>query len=179
MQFALGAMQMLTGGGAVAAGATGAAGAAGGSSIFGTILQGGLGLVSAMAAIRAGASEARMYRSEAADTRLNVTQEQIDAENRQTGLRKQLLASLGERDTAYAASGVDLSFGTPATARREAEDDANRALSQDQMTSTVRQSRLRTKAANLDAQAADAQSAGGMKAFGIFANTAFDIFKRG
>ncbi len=160
--------------------AIGIGGAAGGTgSTFASILQGGLGLVGAMSAIRAGSAQADAYRSQAADTRLDVTQEQIDATNRETSLRKGLLKSLGERDVAYAASGLDLSFGTPATARAQAADDAQQAVEQDQTTSDLRQSRLRARADTLDALAGDAESASWLKAGGSVLGSAFDIVKRG
>lgn len=146
---------------------------------FASILQGGAGLLSAMSAMRTGQSQAAMYSSQAADTRLDVTQEAIDATERQTGLRKQLLTALGERDTAYAASGVDLSFGTPVQARTEAIQDANNAIAVDQSNSDLRKSRLRSRAAGLDAMAADAKSAGAIKAAGIVFDTGVDIYKRG
>lgn len=176
---------MFSGGGAAATaagGASGAVGAAGGAASgfsFGSILQGGMGILSAMSAMRAGQSEAAMYTSQAADTRLEVTQEGIDATERQTGLRKQLLSALGERDTAYAASGVDLSFGTPVQARTEAIQEANNAIGVDQSNADIRQSRLRSRAATLDGMAADAKSAAKMKAAGILFDTGFDIIKRG
>lgn len=157
---------------------TAAGGAASGVS-FGSVLQGGMGILSAMSALRAGQSQAAMYTSQAADTRLDVTQEGIDATERQTGLRKQLLSALGERDTAYAASGVDLSFGTPVQARTEAIQEANNAIAVDQSNADIRQSRLRARAATLDGMAADAKSAAALKAGGILFDTGLDIYKRG
>lgn len=163
--------------------ATAAGGAAGGAATsgfsFASVLQGGMGVLSAMSALRAGQAQSDMYLSQAADTRLDVSQEAIDATDRQTGLRKQLLAALGERDTAYAASGVDLSFGTPVQARTEAVQDANDAISVDQSNSDLRKSRLRSRAAGYEAMAADAKSAGSAKAAGILFDTGIDLFKRG
>jgi hypothetical protein len=172
-----------TGVGSLFSGSTGAATAAGGAAksgfSFASVLQGGMGVLSAMSALRAGQAQSEMYLSQAADTRLDVTQEAIDATDRQTGLRKQLLAALGERDTAYAASGVDLSFGTPVQARTEAVQDANDAISVDQSNSDLRKSRLRSRAAGYEAMAADAKSAGSAKAAGILFDTGIDLFKRG
>jgi hypothetical protein len=184
---ASGVGSLFSGGAATATAAGGATGgavgtAAGGAASglsFGSILQGGMGLLSMMSALRAGQSQADMYTSQAADTRLDVTQEGIDATERQTGLRKQLLAALGERDTAYAASGVDLSFGTPVQARTEAIQEANNAITVDQSNADLRQSRLRSRAASLDGMAADAKSAAKMKAAGILFDTGLDIYKRG
>lgn len=157
-----------------------AAGSGTSSSLtFANVLQGGLGIVQAMGALRAGQTQSSAYRSEAADTRLDVTQEAIDATDRQTSLRKQLIAALGERDTAYAASGVDLSFGTPQQARTEAIQSASDAITTDQSNSDLRKSRLRSRAASLDAMAADASSAGGLKAAGSLLETGIDILARG
>lgn len=196
MEFAMAAMSSLAGGVSSAASGLGSAlgftseaatttaaaapaAAAGSGFSFGSILQGAAGLVGAMSAMRVGQSQADAYRSQAADTRLDVTQEATDATDRQTSLRKQLLASLGERDTAYAASGVDLSFGTPQTARNEAIVAANDAISRDQSTSDVRKSRLRSRADTLDAMAGDAEDAGSIRAAGIGLSTAASIFGRG
>lgn len=175
---ASGVGSLFGGGTAMATAAGGVVAPASGFS-FASILQGGAGLLSAMSAMRAGQSQAAMYASQAADTRLDVTQEAIDATDRQTGLRKQLLAALGERDTAYAASGVDLSFGTPVQARNEAIQEANNAIAVDQSNSDLRKSRLRSRAAGFDAMAADAKSAGAVKAAGVLFDTGINIFKRG
>ena len=158
-----------------------AAGATGSSpgSFFASLLQGGAGLVGAMSAMRAGRATAAAYRSQAADTRLEVNQEAIDATDRQTSLRKQLVAALGERQTAYAASGVDLTFGTPQQAQREAIVTANDVISRDQSTSDIRRSRLRARADTLDAMASDAEDAGAIKGLGIGLSTAGALFARG
>ncbi len=167
-------LNLLTGTAAAGAGA----GAAGGSTAL-SILQGGMGLLGAMASIRAGQSAAAGYRSQAADTRLDVGQETIAATQKETSLRKALVASLGERDVAYAASGVDLSFGTPAAARSQAIDDTNSAMSMARTQSEMRRRQLLARADTLDAMAEDAASSGLIKGLGTFGGSMFDIVKRG
>lgn len=185
MQFALAAVSTLT------SAATGApmnllagtaaetAGAASIGSSLWTGLQAAGGLVGMMGAVRAGQASAAALREGAADARFEQRMEQVDAINRQTSLRRQLTAALGERDVAYAASGVDLSFGTPATARRQVILEGQSAIGQDQATSDIRQARSRQRAFSLEAQADDAEQAGWIKGLGLGLGTAASIFKRG
>jgi len=172
------ALSGLTGAGATAAGKV-VGETVGVTSKFTSLLQGGLGLVSAMGELRAGQAQADALRSQAADTRLNITQEGIAGTERQDSLRRQLVSAIGERDTAYAASGVDLSFGTPVSARRQAIADADRAIVTDQNNVNLRQTQYRSRALSLEQMAADAASAGGIKALGSIFDTAIDITARG
>jgi hypothetical protein len=188
MEFATAALSAIgIGGGSAAAG--GAAAAAGaplnlvaagsGGSMFAGILQGGLGVLGAMGALRAGQAQADAYRSQAADTRLQVGQEDVNATLKETSMRKALIRSLGERDVAYAASGVDLSFGTPATARAAAIADASEAMSLERQNTDMRKSQLRAKADTYDALASDAEDAGLFKAIGSIGAAGLGILGRG
>lgn len=195
MEFALAAGSALAsavGGGASAIGSAlgigapmnlAAAAGGGGSLLSGStalsILQGGVGLLGAMSAVRAGQSQAAAYGLSAADARAQATNETIAATEKETSLRKALVASLGERDVAYAASGVDLTFGTPAAARAGAIDDATRAMSTARLGFDARRSQALARAAGYDALAADAEEAGNTKAFGSLAGVGIDILKRG
>lgn len=160
------------------AGTAAAPAAAAGSSLWGG-LQAASGLVGLMGSVRAGQAQAEGLRNQAADARLDARLEQVDSVRRQTSLRRQLTAALGERDVAYAASGVDLSFGTPATARRQVILEGQNAIMEDQLTSDARQARSRQKAFALEASADDAEAAGWIKGVGLGLGTAADIFKRG
>lgn len=186
MEFATAALASLTSAASGVASAAGSAlglgSSAGGSSLGSTaltILQGGVGLMGAMSSIRAGQAQAAAYRMAGADARLQAGNEQIAATEKETSLRKALVASLGERDVAYAASGVDLSFGTPTVARGQAIDEASRAMSTARTASDMRRTQHLAKAAGYDALASDAEAAGSAKAFGGILSTGFDIIKRG
>ncbi|WP_143199915.1 hypothetical protein [Bradyrhizobium sp. NAS80.1] len=148
--------------GASAAGATATAGASlfSASSAF-SILSGASTVLSVLNANRAGEAKAAALNAQADDADTQTQIEQIQSTARQTSLKKALVQQLGERDVATAASGIDLSFGTPAIARRQDVTDSERALSIDQDTTDTRIARLRERAANYRIQAQQA-SAGGL-----------------
>jgi len=193
MQFAIAALSSAaTALGGLASSAGAAAGAAApaaaggfgsllssGASIFGTILSGGLGLVSAMSAARAGKQEELDAIGKAKDAEMEASQERLDGDRRAADLRRGLLKELGERDVAYAASGVDLSFGTPVIARAQADEDAARALAADRDVTDYRGRRLAARADLYRAQGAEARAAGKVKAAGLVAQTLIPALKRG
>lgn len=148
-------------------------------SMLSSILQGTAGLVGAMGAVRAGQAQAEAYRMQAGDARIDARQEEIAGMQREDGLKRKLLASLGERDAATAASGVDLSFGTPVVARDQAMEDANRAVSMNQGETEMRRARLMARAASYQRMASEAESAGLTKGIGSLLMTAGSIGRRG
>lgn len=178
-------------GGAAAAGAVGAhaaahaGAAAAGASIFSGgslltgLLQGGLGVLGAIGAAREGEARAAALNAQAQDAEFDAKQEQIEGLSRADRIRRQLLAEKGERDVAYAASGLDLSFGTPAIARRQADEDTSRVLEIERGTTTARRGRYLERAANFRRQAAEARSAGQLRAFGALGESVVRIARRG
>ena len=175
MQFAAGALASMAksiggaiGLGGAAAGGAGAAAKTGGllaslgkASTWGSILSGGATVLSLMAQRQANTSmmmgaemDALNLEGQADDTRLEIGQERVTGANRRNSIRRALLETIGDRDAAYAASGVDLSFGTPAVAREQAAASAERALGQDRDTQAINVSRLEQRAANLRSRAA-------------------------
>lgn len=103
----------------------------------------------------------------AADDLNQIKIEEIQGLDRRNQLRAALVQAIGDRDVATAASGVDLSFGTPVTARKQATTDAERALNVDQGTEDFRKARLREQAANYKLAAQNARAGGIFKATGI------------
>lgn len=161
-----------------------AASSAAGASMFSlgniaSLAQGGLGLISSMAAVREGQARSMALQMQAADARDNADNERVQALFRQDSLKRQLLQVVGESDVAYAASGVDVTFGSPARARQEATDDAYRALSRDQTTTNMRASRYMRQARALDDAASGAASAGSLKGLGVLGQTALSMVRRG
>lgn len=175
MQFAASALASVAksiggaiGFGGAAAGGAGAAAKTGGllatlgkASTWGSILSGGATVLSLMAQRQANTSmmvgaemDALNLEGQAEDTRIEIGQERVSGENRRNSIRRALLETIGDRDAAYAASGVDLSFGTPAVAREQAAASAERALGQDRDTQEINVSRLEQRAANLRTRAA-------------------------
>lgn len=154
MSFMLSPIIGLVGGagaaGTAAAGAaagTAAAGAASGISLA-SILSGGatvLGLVSSIAAAQA---EKEQMDLAAADAEAEMPLETLKGIDRRRSIKQATAEAIGEMDVAYAASGVDLSFGTAAQARTEAFREADLALTSDSGTTMTRLARLQERAAN-------------------------------
>lgn len=90
--------------------------------LTGSRLSGGLGMaastISAISALRAGQAKARAARIQAIDEWNQAEIVKVDTEGQQLGLKQQLLGQLSQRDSAYAASGVDVGSGVAADTRR-------------------------------------------------------------
>lgn len=149
------------------AAATGAAAATTGASIFSSlagagsivssILAGGATVASVLNQQRAGEQRAQNLELQATDAQLNSRIEATQGLERRVSLKQSLVQTLGERDVATAASGVDLSFGTPTIARQQAVTDAERALAIDSNTEELRRARLLERAGNFRLMASQAR----------------------
>lgn len=128
--------------------------ALGSASTWGTILSGGATALSIMSANEAADTKANSYEMMASDADLDARIEQVKGLERRTSIKQALLEAIGERDVAAAASGVDLSFGTPRIAQKEAQKEAERALSSDLSAEELRTSRLAERATSYRLQAA-------------------------
>lgn len=144
-----------------------------------TVLQGGAGLVSAMAAMREGQAKAGQLELQAVDAEGKAGQAEVDGLRKQNSLRRALLQQMGDHDVAYAASGVDTSFGTAATARREAQSDAASALVQENSNTSAQKMALNRQAIAYRRAAKDSRRAGRMAAIGGLIGTGTDILARG
>lgn len=168
MQVLLAPILGLFGGGAAATTATagaaagaGAGAAAAGSGIsLASILQGTATVLGVVSAIGAGNAEAAQNELAASDAESEQKLETLQGINRRTSIRKQMAEALGAQDVAYAASGVDLSFGTAKAARTDAYREADLALTSDSSTELTRVSRLAERARNYRAMAKAARSGG-------------------
>jgi hypothetical protein len=105
--------------------------------------------------------------------------ETIRGIERRDNLRRNLLERLGQQDVAAAASGVDLSFGTPQLARDESIRDGERALTTDQSSEDFRVSRLNQRASEFMAAASSAKRAGRLKAIGAGVSGLASFARRG
>jgi hypothetical protein len=148
-----------TGAAAGGAAATGAAAAGTGFSLSG-ILQGIATVGGLVASIGAGEEDAQAKELAAQDAEREQSLEMLQGIERRRSIRAQMRDAVGAQDTAYAASGVDLSFGTAAQARTDAYREASLALTSDASTETTRVSRLSERAANYRASAKRARSLG-------------------
>lgn len=165
-------------GAAAASGAT-LLGALGQTSTWATILQGGATVGSVLAAQRAGQADAWKLDMAARDAEIEIGVEEVKGLERRNSIKAALVEAIGERDVAAAASGLDLTFGTPALARREAQRDAERALGNDLATEEFRKARLRERAANYRIAAGQARSGALAKAAGLALTGAASMLRRG
>lgn len=172
-----GVSALFGGGAATAAPVVG--GAATGGFSFASILQGGATLLGAMSAIQAGNAEADALNAQAIDAEAQKPFEMLQGMSRRSSIRREMLAALGDQDVAYAASGVDLSFGTPAQARREAFREGDNALTNDQATEESRLTRLTERSNNYRRAARRARSRGYVTALGDGINFLADVRGRG
>jgi hypothetical protein len=190
MEFAAAALSSIAEAGAgigssIATAATGPAGIFGlgqfipGAGTAASILGGGATVLSVLNAQRAGEAKSMALNASADDAMTQTQIEALQGLDRRTSLKAAMVQHIGERDVATAASGTDISFGTPTIARAQAIKDGERAASIDADTTETRIARLRERAANYRIQAAQA-SAGGL---GTAAALALDggakILKRG
>lgn len=174
----------LFGGGSAAAGAgaaagASAAGAAAGGISAASILQGATGILSMVASIGAGNAEAEQFELAADDAAREVPLETLQGINRRTSIKAAMAQQIGEQDVAYAASSTDLSFGTPAQARKEAFREADLAIATDVGTEQTRVARLREREVNYRKRAGKARSAGFLNGLTTGLSTFSSIADRG
>ncbi|WP_126010180.1 hypothetical protein [Georhizobium profundi] len=143
------------------------------------LMQGGATVLSMFSSIQAGNADAQQANLAAIDAEREVPLETLQGINRRASIKRQLMDSIGTLDTAYAGSGVDLSFGTPSVARSEAFREADRALNSDAMTEQTRVGRLNERAANYRRAAGRARSRGFFDAIGTGLKGAASFLNRG
>lgn len=165
-------------GGGAAAGAGAGAAAAGATAAATTgisaasILQGAAGLLGMFAQIGAANAEAESLQLAADDAEREKPLETLEGISRRSSIKQAMMDQIGQQDVAYAASGADLSFGTPGQARKEAFREGDLALTSDAGTEQTRVARLDERAANYRKRAAKARSMGVVSALA----TGFDTF---
>ncbi|MBV2183792.1 MAG: hypothetical protein KUL88_04520 [Rhizobium sp.] len=107
--------------------ATGATAAAGASSGALTALQGFGSALKILGTIGAGMAAANESKQLATEADLQGGQEQVEGQQRQNRIRRELARVLGQNDVTYAAAGIDLSGGIAqeqaTTARQRATDE--------------------------------------------------------
>ncbi|HEU0095208.1 MAG TPA: hypothetical protein VFQ52_02050 [Rhizomicrobium sp.] len=171
---------LLTGGGAAAGATTGAAAGATAASSFSlsTLLQGGATVLGMAQAISAGNAQAEAYELEAQDAERQKPLETLQGISRRTALKRAAADAIGDQDVAYASSGVDLSFGTPAQARSDALRELDMGVTVDNGTQETRQVRLDERARNYRRMAGRAKSAGIFDALSMGATGFSSIYDR-
>ncbi|MDP9560502.1 UNVERIFIED_ORG: hypothetical protein J2740_001691 [Rhizobium nepotum] len=170
MELATSFVTSIFGGGAstAAAGAAGsgaattaaaAAPAAAGFSLS-SLLQGTATVLGMVQSINAGKADADAANAAADDAAREVPLETLQGINRRTMLKKEMMDSIGQQDVAYAASGVDLSFGTPLQARNDAFRQADLGLTSDVGTEQTRIGRLQERQVEYRKRASRARQSG-------------------
>lgn len=166
MEILIGGLTSLFGGGGAAAagGAAVGGGIASGISLS-TILQGTATVLGVVSSIAAGNAEGDMLELQAQDAEREKSLENLQGIERRASIKKAMMDAVGAQDVAYAASGVDLSFGTARAARKDAYREADLALTTDTGTQQTRQARLDERAANYRSQAKQAKRLGVLNGF--------------
>jgi hypothetical protein len=148
-----GALAGLFGGGAAAG--TAAAGAAAGAGAAATtgltissVLEGVATVGGLVMSIASGAAQKEQADAAADDADRQQSLENLEGINRRRSLKQAATDAIGAQDVAYAASGVDLSFGTASQARTEAFREADLGLASDVGTQQTRIARLQERAAS-------------------------------
>ncbi|MGL4490516.1 MAG: hypothetical protein ACRCU5_13850 [Rhizobiaceae bacterium] len=153
-----------SGASAVGSAITGAGAASSGFSLS-SLLQGTMTVLGVVSEISAGKADAAQAELAAGDAESEKQIETLQGIDRRASIKRAMMDAVGAQDTAYAGSGVDLSFGTAAQARKDAFREADYALTSDVSTEDVRKSRLTERAANYRSQAKRAKSMGMFRGF--------------
>lgn len=177
-EMAMATIGSIFGGTAAAAGTTGAA-VAGGAGLGGTaagigaatsgitassILQGAAGLLGMFSAISAGNAEGDALDLAAEDAAREKPLETLQGISRRTSIKAAMMEQIGQQDVAYAASGTDLTFGTPVQARKEAFRQGDLGITTAVGTEQTRIARLDEREANYRKMADKARAGGWLKA---------------
>ena len=111
------------------------------------LLGGSATILSAAASIAAGNQQAEMYEDQARETRMQKPLELIEGLHRRNEIKKATAQAVADQDVAYAASGADLSFGTPTVARSQAFREGDYAANTNAMTTgnSIDQLELKSK----------------------------------
>ena len=111
-----------------AAATTGLFGAAGAFSFMQTASTLGTAF-SAFSTLQAGSAENAMYKSQAKWDELRARQERLKGQQEANAIKDDLAKSIASANARGAASGIDITSGSPVTAVNNAIDDANMAWS--------------------------------------------------
>lgn len=129
------------------------------------LLAGGATVLSMVSSFNAGEADASALEQQAEDAAREQPLETLQGIERRAGLKRAAADSIGALDVAYAASGTDLSFGTPAQARKDAYRELDLGLTADAGTQMTRTARLDERRKNYLRMAGRARTAGRFEGF--------------
>jgi hypothetical protein len=157
----MGALTGLLGGAGATAGTAGAAATTASTGLsISSILQGVATVGGVVASIAAGNAEASNLKMQARDAEEEKTVEVLQSVDRKRSLLKGAQEAMGEIDVAYASSGVDLSFGSAAQAKKDVFRETDLSLNSESATTGSRLNRLTERAQNYYRMAKSAKRMG-------------------
>lgn len=127
----------VAGGVGAAAGGGGLLGFLGASPVL-TVLAGGATALSVMQQLHAGNLKAEEAEFKSIEAKNEAIGAQAEGARRAAAIKRNLLTVLGENDVAYAASGIDISYGEAAGSRARTRARADDELSVDRATTDAR-----------------------------------------
>lgn len=167
-------------GGATAAAAASATAATSLSSTVLNILSGVATAFGVLGTISSANAQANEAAGQVLETQLQTGQEQLQSENRQTQMRRELMKVLGENRVAAAASGVELGGGGVAAANElKNKQQAARDTSIERADDDYRRALQKARVSGLRARGRDAMTAGLVRSFGQVAQYGADVLERG
>jgi len=165
MAMMLGGLTGLLGGGAAAGTAAATTATVGSGFSIGSLLQGLATVMGVVSTIQAGQAESDKLDMMANDAEAEKPFETLQSVDRKRSLLAAAAEATGAGDVAYAGSGVDLSFGSAAQARKDAYRELDLGLTTDSATTATRLSRLEERAYNYRAMAKRTKMASFFSAF--------------
>lgn len=166
-----------TAGTAAAAGGAATAAATSGMTLN-SILQGVATVFSVGNTLAAGNAQGDSYDMAAEDAARQAPLETLQGIAARTSIKAQMAQAVGEMDTANAAGGVDLSFGSPVEARRQAFREGDKAITTEVATEQSRKNRLLEREAYYRKMGKKARRAAGFDALGQVFDTGMAIKNR-
>lgn len=149
------------------------------SSTVLSILQGLATASSVLGTISGARAEQDGLLMQATQTDLEAGQQQLDSQNRQVQMKRELLSVLGANRVTAAAAGIDLQGGISAAQEIEQKTAATREISIEREDDTFKRALFKARASGLRSRARDAGTAGLFKAFGQVAMAGMDVMERG
>lgn len=155
------------------------AGASASGSTALSVLSGVASGFSALASLGQGIAGSLKSQEERRQLEFRAREELVVGETEAAAAKKQLVATMGKQTVGYAASGVDLSAGTVASAREQAISDAEADIRRIRYGSRSRATLYQRKAAQAKADGNLALATGILGAGGDLAGAGIDLLGRG
>ncbi|MFN7125291.1 MAG: hypothetical protein ACK4M8_05370 [Allorhizobium sp.] len=165
--------------GAAAGAATAATGIAGASSTALTALQGIGSVLKVLGTIGAGAAAANESNQLAVEAELQDGQEQVEGQQRQNRISRELARVLGQNDVTYAAAGIDLSGGIAQGQAQTAKERAAAEITIDQRDTEFRRAQFRQRASGYRQRAKSQKGGALLEALGTAADFGMSVAGRG